>query len=219
MTTKEEIFEQLKQAVIDENEELACELTHTALDMKVAPYDILMKGLHPGLTVAGEKYAKNEFFLTDLILVGDVTKSVMDIIQPLLKSEKAAVAGKVVIGTVEGDLHDIGKNIVISMLCGAGFEVTDIGIDQPAKNFVDKAIELKADIIGASAILGATKFRVRDLDDEMRKAGIREKTGLICGGWGFTEDVAKGFGADTSGEDAMDALKKTEALMKKLRGK
>ena len=219
MTTKEEIFELLKQAVIDENETLACELTHKALDMKIAPYDILMKGLHPGLTVAGDKFAKNEFFLTDLIMVGDVTKSVMDIIQPLLKSAKAAVAGKVVIGTVEGDLHDIGKNIVISMLCGAGFDVTDIGVDQPAKAFVDKAIELKADIIGASAILGATKFRVKDIDDEMKKAGIREKTGLICGGWGFTEDVAKGFGADASGEDAMEALKKTEALMRKLKEK
>ena len=105
------------------------------------------------------------------------------------------------------------------MLCGAGFDVTDIGIDQPAKNFVDKAIELKADIIGASAILGATKFRVKDIDEEMKKAGIRKKTGLICGGWGFTEDVAKGFGADASGEDAMEALKKTEALMRKLKEK
>ena len=105
------------------------------------------------------------------------------------------------------------------MLCGAGFDVTDIGVDQPAKAFVDKAIELKADIIGASAILGATKFRVKDIDDEMKKAGIREKTGLICGGWGFTEDVAKGFGADASGEDAMDALRKTEALMRKLKEK
>jgi methylmalonyl-CoA mutase cobalamin-binding domain/chain len=219
LTTKEEIFELLKQAVIDENETLACELTHKALDMKIAPYDILMKGLHPGLNIAGDKYAKNEFFLTDLILVGDVTKAVMDIVQPLLKADRATVAGKVVIGTVEGDLHDIGKNIVIAMLCGAGFEVTDIGIDQPAKNFVDKAIELKADIIGASAILGATKFRVKDIDDELKKAGIREKTGLICGGWGFTEDVAKGFGADTSGEDAMDALRKTEALMRKLKEK
>lgn len=219
MSGNEPIFEQLKQAVISEDESLAVELTHKALEMKVPPYDILMKGLHPGLTVAGDKFAKNEFFLTDLILVGDVTKAVMDIVQPLLKAEKAAVAGKVVIGTVEGDLHDIGKNIVIAMLCGAGFDVTDIGVDQPAKNFVEKAKELNADIVGASAILGATKFRVKDIDEELRKAGIREKTGLICGGWGFTEDVAKDFGADASGEDAMDALKKIEALMKKLKGK
>lgn len=219
MAEKEALFEQIKQAILDENEELVIDLVKKALDARIPAYEILMKGLHPGLISAGEKFEKMEFFLTDLMLVGEATKAVMDVLQPHLETEKAEVSGKVVIGTVEGDIHDIGKNIVIAMLSGAGFEVHDIGIDQPSKNFVEKAIEVNADIVGASAILGAVKFRVKEINEELKKAGIRDKVGLICGGWGFTEEVAKKFGADTYGEDAIDALRKTEELVKWLKEK
>lgn len=214
MAEKKALFEQIKQALLDEDEELVEDLVNKALKAKIPSYDILMKGLHPALVAAGEKYEKMEFFLTDLMLIGEATKTVMDIIQPHLKAEKAEVSGKVVIGTVEGDIHDIGKNIVIAMLSGAGFEVHDIGIDQPSKNFVEKAIEVNADIVGASAILGATKIRVKEINEELGKAGIRDNVGLICGGWGFTEEVAKNFGADAHGEDAVDALRKIEELTK-----
>lgn len=219
MTEKEALFEQIKQAVLDEDEDLVKNLVKKALDAKLPAYDILMKGLHPGLVVAGEKYEKMQFFLTDLMLVGEITTAVMDIIKPYLKSEKAKTSGKVVIGTVEGDIHDIGKNIVIAMLCGAGFEVYDIGIDQPSKKFVEKTIEVNADIVGASAILGAVKFRVREIHEELSNARIRDKVGLVCGGWGFTEEVARSFGADAVGDDAVDGLRKIEELVKRLREK
>lgn len=219
MTDKKALLTEIKQAILDEDEELVKDWVNKALEAKIPAYEIMMNGLHPGLVAAGEKYEKMEFFLTDLMLVGEATKTVMDIIQPHLKAEKAEVTGKVVIGTVEGDIHDIGKNIVIAMLSGAGFEVHDVGIDQPSKNFVEKAVEVNADIVGASAILGATKYRVKEIHEELRKVGIRDKVGLICGGWGFTEDVAKKFGADAHGEDAVDALRKTEELMKWLKEK
>jgi len=219
LAEKKALFEQIKQAILDEDEKSLKDLVNKALEAKTPAYDILMKGLNPGLIAAGEKYEKMEFFLTDLMLIGEATKTVMDILQPHLKAEKAKISGKVVIGTVEGDIHDIGKNIVIAMLSGAGFEVHDIGIDQPSKNFVKKAIEVNADIVGASAILGATKVRVKEINEELTKAGIRDKVGLICGGWGFTEEVAKKFGADAHGEDAVDALRKTEELIKWLKEK
>ena len=141
MAEKKALFEQIKQAILDENEERVKDLVNEALEAKIPAYDILMKGLNPGLVAAGEKYEKMEFFLTDLMLIGEATKAVMDIIQPHLKAEKVEATGKVVIGTVEGDIHDIGKNIVIAMLSGAGFEVHDIGIDQPTKNFVERLLK------------------------------------------------------------------------------
>lgn len=219
MTEKEALFEQIKQAVLGEDEDLVKNLVNKALEAKLPAYEILMKGLHPGLVVAGERYEKMQFFLTDLMLVGEITTAVMDIIKPYLKSEEAKISGKVVIGTVEGDIHDIGKNIVIAMLCGAGFEVYDIGIDQPSKKFVEKTMEVNADIVGASAILGAVKFRVREIHEELSNARIRDKVGLVCGGWGFTEEVARSFGADAVGDDAIDGLKKIEELIKRLKEK
>ncbi|WXG46873.1 MAG: cobalamin-dependent protein [Candidatus Atabeyarchaeum deiterrae] len=210
------LLEQIKQGILDENEELVKESVKKALAAKVSAYDILMKGLQPALIASGAKYEKNQFFLTDLMMVGDITTAVMEVLTPLLKAQKAKSAGKVVIGTVEGDVHNIGKSIVSSVLTGAGYEVYDIGEDQPAKNFVSKTQELKADIVGASAILGGAKFHVGEINEELKKAGIRDKVGLICGGWGFTENVAKGFGADHCGDDAWDALRKTDELMKKL---
>jgi len=219
MAEKEALFAEIKQALLKEDEELCKNLVKRALGMKIPASDILLKALQPALVATGERYEKNEFFLTDLMIIGDITKTIMDILQPHLKAEKAGVAGKVVIGTVEGDIHDIGKNIVISVLTGAGFEVYDIGVDQPSKNFVQKAKEVNADIVGASAILGGAKFKVKEIHEELIKAGIRDKIGLICGGWGFTEETAKGFGADYHGEDAWDALKKVEELMRLLKEK
>jgi 5-methyltetrahydrofolate--homocysteine methyltransferase len=217
MAEKEALFEEIKQALLKEDEEPCKNLVKKALDMKIPASDILLKALQPALVATGERYEKNEFFLTDLMIIGDITKTIMDILLPHLKAEKAGVAGKVVIGTVEGDIHDIGKSIVISVLKGAGFEVYDIGVDQPAKNFVQKAMEVNADIIGASAILGGTKFKVKEIHEELKRAGIRDKVGLMCGGWGFTEELAREFGADYHGEDAWDALKKAEELMKVLK--
>jgi methylmalonyl-CoA mutase cobalamin-binding domain/chain len=218
-TLAQALLEQIKEGILNEDENLVMESTNKALAAKISAYDILMKGLQPALIAAGEKFEKCEFFLTDLMMVGDITTAVMGILTPLLKAQRAELSGKVVIGTVEGDVHDIGKSIVASVLTGAGFEVYDIGVDQPAQNFVKKALEVNADIVGASAILGGTKYHVEEINEELKKAGIRDKVGLICGGWGFTEEVAQNLGADHCGVDAWDALKKTEELMNWLKEK
>jgi len=221
LTGKEALLEQIGQALLNEDQQLTESLVKKALDEKISASEIISKGFAPALVVAGDRYAKFEFFLTDLMIVGEITKAAMEIMDPYLKGERAGVAakGKVVIGTVEGDIHDIGKNIVTAVLSGSGFEVTDIGIDQPSKKFAEKAKELNADIVGASAILGASKGMVRVINEELQKAGIRDNVGLICGGWGFTEQVAKNFGADHGCDDAWIALKYAEELTTKLKEK
>jgi methylmalonyl-CoA mutase cobalamin-binding domain/chain len=215
----EELYKQITQAIIDENMPLVKELTKKAIDLKISAADILAKGVQPGLIEAGKKFEQNEFFLTDLILVGDATKGAMELLTPLLKAQRSEPAGTMVIGTVAGDVHDIGKNIVSAVLAGAGFDVIDIGEDQPASKFAQKAKEINADIVGASAILGGAKMQVAEINRELKALGIRDKVGLFCGGWGFNEQVAKGFGADGFGEDAWDGTRKITEFARVLKEK
>ncbi|MEM3704149.1 MAG: cobalamin-dependent protein [Candidatus Bathyarchaeia archaeon] len=218
MGEKEALFEQIREAIASLDDEKAKSLTKKLLEIGASPVEIIQDAMQPALALIGEKYERNEAFLTDLILAGDLAKELIEIMQPYLKAEKAESAGRVVIGTVEGDIHDIGKGIVIGVLLASGFEVYDIGVDQPARAFVQKAIEVNADVVGASAILGGTKFRVKEIHEELTKVGIRNKVILICGGWGFTEAMAESLGADAVGETAWDGLKKIKALMKEKKG-
>jgi methylmalonyl-CoA mutase cobalamin-binding domain/chain len=218
MGEKKALLEQIREAIANLDDEKAKELTKKVLEIGALPAEIIQDAMQPAMTVIGDKYERNEAFLTDLILAGDLAKDLIEIMKPYLKAEKAETAGRVVIGTVEGDIHDIGKGIVIGVLLASGFEVYDIGVDQPARAFVQKAIEVNADVIGASAILGGTKFRVKEIHEELTKAGIRDKVILICGGWGFNEAMAESFGADATGETAWDGLKKAKALMREKKG-
>lgn len=178
------------------------ELVTNALSEGIPAKDILNEGLLAGMMIIGEKFKKNEIFMPEVL----VTARAMNAGLALLESELAAggneAAGKVVLGTVKGDMHDIGKNLVGMMLKGAGFEVTDIGVDASAEQFIDKAEEIGADIICISALLTTTMPYMKTIIDELNARGLREKYIVMIGGAPVNEEFAQKIGADYYTEDA-----------------
>jgi len=213
--SKEEILNKLAQAVIDGEPEDAEELAKQALAEGLDPLECINEGLTVGMDRVGELYASGEYFLPDLIIGGEAMKAALAVLEPaLIGGQKREVLGRVVLGTVEGDLHEIGKTLVGTMLTANGFEVTDIGVDNPAANFVTAAKEANADIVGASALLTTTMLQQQKLVEAMEEAGLRGKVKIIVGGAPVTQVWADKIGADGYAEDAIAAV----ALVKKLVG-
>jgi corrinoid protein of di/trimethylamine methyltransferase len=174
-----------------------------ALDAGISPQRIVTEGIGEGMNIVGKKFEQSEYFLSELIVAGEVAKEVTQLLQPHLKGTQLKKLGKVVIGTVRGDLHDIGKNIVAMMLETAGFEVVDLGSDVPAESFVDAVKKHKPDIVGMSALLTVTMTEMANVIQQLRSAGVRDKVKVIVGGAPLTEDYAKTIGADAFGRDAV----------------
>jgi len=212
----EGIINELVDAILSFDSDKVYEITKRALDKKINPVEIVQKGITKGLKIIGERFEKGEFFLMHLVAAGEAIKRVMDeLIEPELKrqSTKLESIGKVVIGTVEGDIHDIGKNIVASMLITAGFEVYDLGKDVPPVDFINKAKEVDADIIGASALLSTTMSAQREIIELLRKEGLKESIKVMVGGAPATEDWAKEIGADGYAENAIEAVSVAKKLV------
>ena len=163
----------------------------------------------------GDKFARLELFLTDLMMAGDVMKVALEILLPKIPKEKISTKGKIVIGTIKGDIHDIGKNIVSAMLTASGFEVYDIGKDVSASKFLEEAEKVKADIIGASALMTTTMPALKDLIDYIKAKNLRNKYKIIIGGGPVTKEYAEEIGADAYAENAVEAIKVIENLIKK----
>ena len=163
----------------------------------------------------GDKFARLELFLTDLMMAGDTMKVALEILLPKIPKEKISTKGKIVIGTVKGDIHDIGKNIVSAMLTASGFEVYDIGKDVSASKFLEEAEKVKADIIGASALMTTTMPALKDLIDYIKAKNLRNKYKIIIGGGPVTKEYAEEIGADAYAENAVEAIKVIENLIKK----
>jgi len=173
--------------------------------------DILNRGLLAGMAVVGEQFRLREIFLPDVLLAARAMYAGLDLLKPLLARDGVPTAGKVVIGSVHGDLHDIGKNLVGIMLKGAGFEVIDLGNDVPARRFVDAAAESGAGVIGMSALLTTTMTVMKDVVDLVRERGLPVRT--IVGGAPLSEAFAKEIGADAYGFDAANAVERIKALV------
>ncbi|MFX1485757.1 MAG: corrinoid protein [Promethearchaeota archaeon] len=214
--SSEAVLKELVSAIMSFDAEKVYESVKKALDKEIDPVEIVQKGITKGLGIVGEKFERGEFFLMHLVAAGEAVKKVMDeLINPEL--EKRAVKlesiGKVVIGTVEGDIHDIGKNIVASMLVTAGFEVYDIGKDVPSTEFVKKAKEVNADIIGASALLSTTMPVQREIVELLSKEGLKDKIKVMVGGAPATEEWAKEIGADGYAENAVEAVNVAKRIL------
>jgi 5-methyltetrahydrofolate--homocysteine methyltransferase len=189
------------------------ELTQEAISAKIPATNILDDGLLAGMAVVGELFRKHEIFLPDVLLAARAMYAGLDLLEPLLKAEKARSRGKVVLGTVRGDQHDIGKNLVGIMLEGAGYEVVDLGIDVTPQAFVDTAEREGAAVIGLSALLTTTMGVMGEVTELLRERGLEGKVRTLVGGAPVTAEFARRIGADAFGFDAADAVVRVQALL------
>ena len=196
-----EISQNLQQGRAKAVKELVEQAVKEGIDAKT----ILEQGLIAGMSVIGEKFKNNEVYVPQVLIAARAMKAGTEVLQPLLASSGVKAKGKVVIGTVRGDLHDIGKNLVKMMMEGKGLEVVDLGVDVPADKFVEKAIEEKADIVACSALLTTTMTEIKSVVDEIVKAGIRDKVTIMIGGAPVTDSFCKQIGADIYTPDAATA--------------
>jgi corrinoid protein of di/trimethylamine methyltransferase len=210
----EELFKQLAQSVIDGEPEDAEALAKKALEAGVDALACINQGLTPGIQKVGELFSTGEYFLPELIIGADAMKVALDILEPALVGGKAReVVGRVVLGTVEGDLHEIGKTLVGTMLTANGFQVTDIGVDKKPEDFIAAIKEADADIVGASALLTTTMRQQKTLIDAIEEAGLRDQVKVLVGGAPVTERFSQEIGADGYAEDAISAVDMAFRLM------
>jgi 5-methyltetrahydrofolate--homocysteine methyltransferase len=182
------------------------------IDAGVNPQDIL-KALTSGMDEVGRRYESDEYFLAELVLAGDTMKAAFEVLKPHLKSGGASGKTPVVAATVKGDNHDIGKNILISMLVSAGFEVVDLGIDCPTEKIVEAVRETGAEVVALSALLTMTMKEISTVDKALQEAGLRDGVKMIVGGAPLSLELAKELGADDYSPDAIDGVKRIKALL------
>jgi len=209
-----EELENLSKAVVEGDEEKILDLTNAALSNGISADDILKKGLIPGIRKVGELFNKGEYFLPELIVSGKAVQTAVDYLSPKFSKGKASGSGKFLIGTVKGDVHDIGKNIVKMMFKSNGWEVTDLGVDISPEQFCTAIREGDFDICGMSALLTMTMAQAAEAIKALKNAGLRDKVKIMIGGAPVTQEYAKQIGADAYGRDAWDALTKAEGLLK-----
>jgi 5-methyltetrahydrofolate--homocysteine methyltransferase len=210
MDTLNEISERIQQG----DEEKVPELTRQAVEQKVPPKKILDEGLIGGMNIIGERYKAHEIFLPQVLLAAKAMYAGMEVLRPLFVKEGMPSVGKVVIGSVQGDLHDIGKNLVGIMLKGAGFEVVDLGNDVPPEKFVEAATKEDATVIGMSALLTTTMPVMKRTVDLLEEKGLRAKIRTIIGGAPVSEEFARQIGADGYGYDSTNAVECVKKLIK-----
>jgi methanogenic corrinoid protein MtbC1 len=200
--SKEAILESLKEAVVRFDIDNIKTLAEKALSQGVSAYDGVINGMAKGMDVVGEKYQLGEFFLPELVMAGETFKEGMKVFGAHLKPSEIGTQGRIIIGTVEGDLHDIGKNIVASLVEASGFMVHDLGVDVTANRFLAETKETSADVVAMSALLSTTFPHMREVVDAIRKAQLHSK--IIVGGAPLNAETAKSLGADGYGRDAVE---------------
>jgi len=196
-------------------EEEIKKITDKAIQSGVAPLEIVQR-MKEGIEIVGEKYENGEFFLSELIRAGMIAADLVQIIKPHLSAAQVRSKGKIVIGTVRGDIHDIGKNIVAIMLTVAGFTVDDIGVDVSAEKIVEKVKSEKPSVLALSCLLTNGMDEYKKVIDILKKTGFRKKVKVLVGGRPITSDFAKKVGADGYAKDAVEAIKITEILVGEL---
>ena len=202
---------EIANAVIKADDDTVKEMVGQAIAEGQDVQKILAEGLIAGMSAVGDKFESGEFFLPEMIIASKTMKEGLELLRPLLQQAEVKSSGVVVMGTVKGDIHDIGKGIVGTMLEGGGFMVTDIGVDVDPDKFVEAAKEKKADIIGVSALLTTTMVGMKDVIDSVGEAGIKAK--VMIGGASITTEYANQIGADGYAPDAPAAVREAEGLL------
>lgn len=208
---------ELIDSVVKGNAARAEELTRQALAARMPARDILDKALVKAMDTIGTRFARCEIFFPELLMAGDAMKAAVEILKPELSRGKGSYVGKYAIGTVEGDVHDIGKNIVIMMLEGNGWEVTDLGIDVTPQAFLEAVTDGKCDILGMGAYVSLSLPKLEETIKALKAAGVRDKVKVMIGGVPVTQTCAEQIGADAYGETAVDAVAKAKTLISQRR--
>jgi len=208
-----EILDQMAKELFAGNAKAVAELTQKALDEGFAPQEILTEGLIKGMNEVGVKFKANEIYVPEVLIAARAMKAGMEILRPKLAETGVKPVGQMVIGTVKGDLHDIGKNLVSMMMEGAGFEVIDLGIDVPAEKFIQAIKEHQPQLVGMSALLTTTMIQIRENIKAFQEAGVRDKVKVMIGGAPVTQKFADQVGADGYAPDAASAVDKAKELL------
>jgi corrinoid protein of di/trimethylamine methyltransferase len=217
MIMHEELYKEMAQSIIDGDSDLAIELAKKSVELNMHPLETITNGFVVGVNYIGDQFGAGEAFLPELVMAGEAMKAAVAVLEPeLLKlGEAREIMGRVVLATVEGDIHEIGKTLVGTMLSASGFEVTDLGVDQPAEKIIGKALEIDAHIIGMSALLTTTMVRQREVIEELDKEGLRPRIKVMVGGAPITRDWVQKIKADGYSEDAVGAVKIAKELVGK----
>lgn len=216
MKNRDEVLNRLAEAITCFDIDGVKRAAQEALDNGIDPLEAVKEGMAKGMEAVGQKYEQKEYFLSELLMAGEAMKAGLEILSPYLKTSRVRDAAKVVIGTVQGDIHDIGKSIVSTLLSSAGFDVYDLGVDVPTERFISKVKEVEADVLGLSALLSTTMPNMKNVIDAVISSGLRDRVVIIVGGAPVTQDYAKSIDADLYAPDAVIAV---EALKKYMRSR
>lgn len=214
MAKKEQIIAKAKEAILDFDEDAAAESAEEALAAGITPVELINGGFTAAMNEIGEQFAAGTLFLPHLIAASEAMNAGMAVLLPAIEKSGAATSGKakVVIGTIEGDIHSIGKDIVATMLKIEGYQIFDLGRDVPIKTYVEKAKQIGADVVASSALMTTTMVHQIKIEEQLKEAGIRGSVKTMVGGAPVTLDWAKKIGADIYGENATDVVNKLNAI-------
>lgn len=204
----EKYLASLKESIVNLDFNAVVKVAQEAMDVGIDPHTTITEGMVPGMAIVGEKFETGEYFLSELVVAAEVMKEGLKIVNPYLKGDSAERLGKVVIATVEGDHHDLGKNIVTSLLRVQGFDVIDLGVDVPTDKIIDAVKEYQPAIVGMSALLTLTMPKMGEVIESLKKANLREKVKVILGGTPVTSEFAESIGADYKAVNALEGAKK-----------
>lgn len=213
MSRKEEILDDLYNFTLDGEREPVVELTNEGLAIGMGPMEVLFDALIPALEEVGRLFEEGEYFVPEMLVAADAMSGAMDILKPLIAETGAKPMGKFVMGTVKGDIHDIGKNLCNVMLEGAGFEVHDLGVNVPPEVFVEAIREYQPDAVGMSAFLTTTMPMCKVNIDAITEAGLRDQVKILVGGAPVTQEYADEVGADGFAPDASSTVRLTKRLI------
>ena len=203
-----ELFQKMAQSIIDGDSDVSVALARQAIQAGIDPLEAITQGFVMGVNQVGEAFAKGDAFLPELVMAGEAMKAAVSTLEPEMQKRglKRTMLGKVVLATVEGDIHEIGKSLVGTMLSASGFQVYDMGVDVPSAKIIAKAKEVDADIVGLSALLTTTMVKQKEVIEELDKQGLRKKIKVMVGGAPVTRDWVQKIEADGFSEDAIGAV-------------
>ncbi|APC85604.1 corrinoid protein [Clostridium botulinum] len=209
----EELIKKLSESVVEMEEEETVELAKECIENNISAYEAIDKGLAHGMNRAGELYEEGEYYIPELLMCSDAMYSGLEVLKPHLKKNDLGKKHKIVIGVIQGDTHDIGKNLVKIMMETEGFEVIDLGRDVPPRDFVDKAKEIEADIICMSTLMTTTMDGMEEVIKLLKEEGIRDKVTVMIGGGPISQKFADKIGADVYTTDASRAAKRAKKIV------